>query len=102
MARLIDALGEDGLDDVALQSLNAFYEDEGDESEDDQSEGVEGVPKVIARANADSNESEGSDEDESGDEQDADQDEGAVALDDVSSVDEDAVSHQKITVDNKV
>jgi rRNA-processing protein EBP2 len=114
MARLMAALGEDGLDEIALQSLNAFDEAGEDESDGDGSEVVEGEPKVKIRADADSEES-GSDSEgedvgdeeeegdkEEGDEEEGDADEDAVELDEVSSVDEDAVPRQKIVVDNKV
>jgi rRNA-processing protein EBP2 len=83
MQKLMDALGEDGLDEMGRAHLNALAEEDGVESGEDDVEDVE----------------EDVDEDE-----DAEEDEEGVALDDVSDIasDADIVPQQKIETNNTV
>lgn len=107
MTRLMQALGEDGLDEFDTAQLQALDEDEegsGDEDwETDNEEGGE---------DSDSGSEEGEDAEdevpedlegpEASDEEDEEEEED-IALDDIDgSVDEDAVPRQKIEIDNKV
>ncbi|KII86944.1 hypothetical protein PLICRDRAFT_114220 [Plicaturopsis crispa FD-325 SS-3] len=108
MSRLMNALGDDGLDEYEQAQLQILggdedeewdTEDEGDESEDGEngSEGEEGSGHELD-GQSDAASSNGTDaEDEI--EEDPEED---IALDDVDSVDEDAVPRQKIEIDNKV
>ncbi|KZP31617.1 Ebp2-domain-containing protein [Athelia psychrophila] len=107
MTRLMQALGEDGLDEFDTAQLQALDEDEegsGDEDwETDNEEGGE---------DSDSGSEEGEDAEdevpedlegpEASDEEDEEEEED-IALDDIDgSVDEDAVPRQKIEIDNKI
>ncbi|TFK42423.1 eukaryotic rRNA processing protein EBP2-domain-containing protein [Crucibulum laeve] len=104
MARLMKALGEDGLDEfeqAQLRSLGGDSDEDEDEDKEVDSEGEE-------VGSGDEGE-EGSllDEDEeeeagSQDEEEEDEDDDGVPLDEVESVDEDAVPRQKIEIDNKI
>lgn len=105
MKKLIEALGDDGLDEMGGALLNALQaedaedsdevegEDEDSDEDEEGNEVEEGAEEAVGEENASEDEDE-KDEDEDEDEE--------VALDDVSSVDEDAVPMQKITVNNEV
>lgn len=129
MERLMKALGEDGLDDYDRAHLIALHgtsdeEEDGDEAQeqDDEaeshSEEEESVDEVededeakseseideedaeeAGQSPAEKNTEEEEDEDE--DDEDVDVDDG-VALDEVESVDEDAVPRQKVEINNTV
>lgn len=104
MKKLMKALGEGGLDDVGQMQLDALEgeeeesEEEGSEdedkegSEDDEDEDVEEDEISSVKIGKTPVSAEAEDED----------DEDQIALEDAESVDEDAVPHQKITLDNKV
>lgn len=89
MARLINALGEEGLNEydqaqlLALERDGNFSED-GDEASESEAEGADEQENI------------------SGQVLEEDSPEDLVALDEVDSVDEDAVPRQKIEIDNKV
>jgi rRNA-processing protein EBP2 len=124
MERLMKALGDDGLDDFDQAQLDLALGDEDDWSTDDEGEGDDEASEETVEGEAfsgegmDDSQEEESDKDEEGDgdgdgEGDDEEDEfkgisdGAVeqndiALDDVESVDEDAVPRQKIEIDNEV
>ena len=115
MAMLMKALGDDGLDEFGqaqLQSLAGDDDDspadEEDEGEDDEKLGVEiDEEDEISGDEGDEDENEASeDEDENENEEEEEGAEGdedvKVALDEVESVDEDAVPRQKIEIDDKV
>jgi len=98
MARLMKALGDDGLDEFEQVQLHlALGGDEDLESGSD-------VDVEAEAGEGEAGESDGSEDDEHEEEVDGDeqQEEEEVALDDVDSVDEDAVPRQKIEIDNKV
>ena len=119
MERLMKALGDDGLDDFDQTQLelalgdedNWATEDEGD-GDDEASDSEEGGSNVAGKVYLDEemDDSQEEDEDEEGEgegegldenvEQGDEQDQ--IALDDVESVDEDAVPRQKIEIDNEV
>jgi rRNA-processing protein EBP2 len=105
MTKLMQALGEDGLDKLGIAHLRALggsdgggetleSDDEGGESDDMESVGVEELEGESASEEQDSERPEC----ESGDEEN----DPGVALEDVESADEDAVPQQKIEIDNKV
>lgn len=126
MARLMKALGENGLDDFAQAELRALAgadSDEGDADNDaenltDDELGEEDSEEDEVAEGSDSEEEDGSEEDdnkhqgndnavddhtnEDDDEKEAEEEEGDIPLDDALSVDEDAVPRQKIEIDNKV
>ncbi|EJD50471.1 eukaryotic rRNA processing [Auricularia subglabra TFB-10046 SS5] len=106
MQRLLAALGEDGLDDVAqgqLAALGGGSDDEedgedGDEdSEDSDEKSVSGDDESASEVDADAMEQDASDDDEDEEEDDE------VALDEISGdeMDMDIVPRQKVTVDDK-
>ena len=111
MERLMKALGDDGLDDFDQAQLELAMgdedewatEDEGD-GDDEASHSEEGV--VGRDENVDDSQGEDEDEDDGEGEtlenSDGDAEEEHIALDDVDSVDEDAVPRQKIEIDNEV
>lgn len=86
MKRLIEALGEDGLDEFDQAQLIALEGGKSGESEDEDQ----------------SASGENENEDDGASENDELEEEELVALDEVDSVDEDAVPRQKIEIDNKV
>ncbi|KAJ7184336.1 eukaryotic rRNA processing protein EBP2-domain-containing protein [Mycena filopes] len=111
MERLMKALGDDGLDEFeTLQlhvTLGGDVGDEGDEDSDDTSD----EEFTLGKNGEEASDGEGSDSDSDGDEgefeDEGEEEEGVdgdgdVALDDVESVDEDAVPRQKIEIDNTV
>lgn len=119
MARLMEALGDDGLDAFDKAQLDLALGDEGDQwTTDEEGEGdytaseeggsdAESIDEGVDNDQEDSDDSqEESDEDEeSGELETADKtaDQGEdIALDDVESVNEDAVPRQKIEIDNEV
>ncbi|KAM6494437.1 Eukaryotic rRNA processing protein EBP2 domain containing protein [Amanita muscaria] len=130
MARLITALGEDGLDDFDRAQLVALHGDQSDdeiEETDDENKDEEGVSDEASDSGEEESQSDddpGSeeeveerhdggadvpkpdaeeDEEESEEGEDEDEDEeNDIALDEVESVDEDAVPQHKIEIDNKV
>ncbi|KAJ7647044.1 eukaryotic rRNA processing protein EBP2-domain-containing protein [Roridomyces roridus] len=106
MERLMKALGDDGLDDYEQMQLHAVLG--GDEDEDDEEDSSFTLENAADTAddNGGSESEDGSDAGEDGEE---DEDEGEdseeeedVALDDVESIDDDAVPRQKIEIDNTV
>ncbi|KAF8722481.1 hypothetical protein AX14_009753 [Amanita brunnescens Koide BX004] len=111
MERLMNALGEDGLDDydrAHLIALRASDGEEGDEEGDEVESHGEEEASVEDEAEAKSgSESEEEDVEETeklqaeknGEDEDEDVDEG-VALDEVESVDEDAVPRHKVQINN--
>lgn len=102
MAKLMKALGEDGLDEVGQLQLKALNgEQEDDESEDeDEDNGGSDVPQEEG-SERETNEGEvDSEEEENGLVNGADEE--RIALEDVESIDEDAIPQQKVVTDNKV
>jgi len=96
MARLMEVLGEDGLDELGKVQLEALVGESGSEEEEESEAGsgdqeVDGIDEI------------GELSDESN-EEDNDEDEGhsEMAIDEAPSVDEDAIPHQKLEVDNEV
>jgi rRNA-processing protein EBP2 len=85
LQRLMDALGEDGLGDFERAQLHAL----GGLSEAEDEEGS-------------GSEEEELDAEEEEEEEEEEEKEEELALDEVDSVDEDAVPRQKIEIDNKV
>ncbi|KDQ50472.1 hypothetical protein JAAARDRAFT_41933 [Jaapia argillacea MUCL 33604] len=104
MARLLKALGEDGLDEFELAQLKALGgEDEGSEEDKDE----ESASEVEGEEEKLDDESDSEDDVEDGEDQDiqmAGEEEDVVALDELEegSLDEDAVPRQKIEVENKI
>jgi rRNA-processing protein EBP2 len=96
MARLMEVLGEDGLDELGKAQLEALAGESGSEEEEESEAGS-------ADKEEDGIDETGALSDESSDE-DGDEDEGApeMAIDEAPSVDEDAIPHQKLEVDNEV
>jgi hypothetical protein len=106
MAKLMQALGDDGLDDLAIAHLAALAGSDGggqllesgddDDDDDGQSDdmGSVGVEELEAESASEEQDSERA-ETEPGDE-------AGVAFEDVESVDEDAVPRQRLEIDNKV
>ncbi|TFK52689.1 Ebp2-domain-containing protein [Heliocybe sulcata] len=116
MARLMEALGDDGLEEFDLAQLK-LMSGVGDSEEDEDGSGSEDGSEANGEDGRLSGASEGEDEDEDvrqaelgvEDDDGADEEVGedaeeedAVPLDEVESVDEDAVPRQKIEVDNKI
>ncbi|KAI0715638.1 eukaryotic rRNA processing protein EBP2-domain-containing protein [Cerioporus squamosus] len=104
MAKLMKALGEDGLDEYAQEQLRALAESDEEESDEDGEGEEEG-----------SGEEEDAEAAEEGEGSDAEEDaEGAVAgpseeavipvdeLSDEEMLDEDAMPRQKVEIDNKI
>ncbi|KAJ6460396.1 eukaryotic rRNA processing protein EBP2-domain-containing protein [Mycena vitilis] len=108
MERLMKALGDDGLDDFETMQLNLTLGGDapGGEGDDDDDEDTSDEEFTLDKNADESSGGEGSDSDEDeGDFEDEDEDvkgEEDVALDDVESVDDDAVPRQKIEIDNTV
>ncbi|KAJ7701372.1 eukaryotic rRNA processing protein EBP2-domain-containing protein [Mycena rosella] len=106
MERLMKALGDDGLDEFEQMQLHVTLggEGEGDDDDDDSSDGEFTPDKNADEASdgegSDSEDGEGGEDVE--DWEDADEGDEDVALDDVESVDDDAVPRQKIEIDNEV
>ncbi|KAI0357566.1 eukaryotic rRNA processing [Trametes cingulata] len=102
MERLMNALGEDGLDDFDREQLRALTGDE-DEESGEQSEGEEAEDGDSAdEEGSDAEEREGSDED-AVDRQP--EDEPIIPVDELSDeevLDEDAMPRQKVEIDNKI
>ncbi|KAJ7740259.1 eukaryotic rRNA processing protein EBP2-domain-containing protein [Mycena maculata] len=102
MERLIKALGDDGLDEFEQMKLHlTLGGGEGEEEDDDSSDEEFTLDKAAADSDGEGFDSEGDDEHEEG-EEDEEEGEEDVALDDVESVDDDAVPRQKIEIDNTV
>ena len=104
MKRLMELLGDDALDEFDAAQLDALKgDDSGDEegsesgSEDGSEEGELEGP--LSDEDSEDDDGEGGEEDVEMQDEDG---EDIVALDDVSSVDEDAVPRQKVVIDNKV
>ncbi|KAF7331657.1 hypothetical protein MKEN_00045400 [Mycena kentingensis (nom. inval.)] len=98
LERLMQALGEDGLDDFDRAQLGLAAGDDDEDSEEDEEfeppqndESGSESEEVVDEEDMDSG-----DDDEEGDEED----EQDVPLDEVESVDADAVPRQKIEIDN--
>ncbi|KAI0683257.1 eukaryotic rRNA processing protein EBP2-domain-containing protein [Cytidiella melzeri] len=109
MSRLMKALGDDGLDELAEAELRALKgeggeeEGSGEEEESDEEVREQEVEEVSSEEEEEEeeNEQDGAIEEEeeaSADEEDA----GDVPLDEIESVDEDAVPQQKVEIDNKI
>ncbi|KAJ7133592.1 eukaryotic rRNA processing protein EBP2-domain-containing protein [Mycena epipterygia] len=105
MERLMKALGDDGLDEFEQMQLHLTLggdevgEGDGDEDDDDSSDGEFTLDKN-AEEGSDGEGSDSGDDEEN--EEDVEEGEEDVALDDVESVDDDAVPRQKIEIDNTV
>jgi len=109
MERLMELLGEDGLDDFDRAQLTGLGDEEGEDSEDEEEgeevsiEGGEGESNSGAEdkdkgmANGEKDEIQDN-ADTDGDEEDDE----AVPLDEVESIDGDALPQQKLEIDNKV
>ncbi|KAH8113502.1 eukaryotic rRNA processing [Phellopilus nigrolimitatus] len=129
MAKLMKALGKDGLDDIGNMQLGVLEggEDDSEEDgsgEDEDGEGEEDLEDEVEGEGAEGSGSgeEGSDEDEDELEvsvdaskvkaskgtggvketEEEEREEEEIALEDAESVDEDVVPRQKLVVDNKV
>jgi len=91
MERLMELLGEDGLDDFDRAQLESFAED--DEDEEDLEDGAE-----------DEKEEELSDREEEKDdtEEEEVESDNDVPFDEAESIDQDAVPKQKLEIDNQV
>ena len=121
LEKLMKMLDENELDDIAKQQLKALGstendDQESDEDEEDEDENMDGEEDDEEDNEDDgegtssksgelekSNQKEGDDDDEdveNGEEENWEED--GVALDDVESVDEDAIPRQKIQINNKV
>ncbi|KAF8867576.1 eukaryotic rRNA processing protein EBP2-domain-containing protein [Gymnopilus junonius] len=113
MARLMELLGEDGLDEfdqAQLQALagsdNEEEEEEGESGSEEEGQGAE----IEALSDDEDSEEEEGEEDDAQNASDAeDESEGTdngeneeIVLDEVDSVDEDAIPRQKVEIDNKV
>ena len=105
MTRLMQALGEDGLDEIGRLQLEALAAGSG--SENGHKEGSDSEVEVEGSGDdevlvvgqlSDESSDEGVREDELGAPEEAHE----IVLDDASSVDEDATPHQKIEIENKV
>lgn len=114
LERLTNALGEEGLDDfdraqlVALRGVSSDEEEEGHEA-DSHSEEEEAVEVESGDESADEHEEAGEEEEQeqnaeesNGEDEGEDEDDEGIALDDVESIDEDAVPRQKIEINNTV
>ncbi|KAK7048730.1 eukaryotic rRNA processing protein EBP2-domain-containing protein [Favolaschia claudopus] len=112
MERLMNALGDDGLDEYEQMQLHLALGGEADGDEDDDEEDTSDEEFTLEKAGAKGSDAENSDSDdaEEDEEFDDEEDEGEedgeegedVALEDVESVDDDAVPKQKIEIDNTV
>jgi rRNA-processing protein EBP2 len=89
MARLMEVLGEDGLDELGKAQLEALAGESGSEEEEESEAG-----------SADQEEEDGIEE--TGALSDEDEGPPEMAIDEAPSVDEDAIPHQKLEVDNEV
>ena len=99
MQRLMQALGDEPLDEFDNAQLESLI---GDEDEDD-SEGEEALDN--SDAEFEENDDDDDEVEEAGSEVELDADETEeedIALDDVESIDDDAVPKQKIEIDNEV
>lgn len=100
MEKLLEALGEDGLDEFDQARLQALTADEEDDSDDDAEENEDAGGESGAEDAAQDEESENEDIDVADDESD---DEDLIALDEVDDLlDPDTVPRQKVKIDNKV
>ncbi|KAF7987085.1 hypothetical protein HWV62_253 [Athelia sp. TMB] len=115
MARLMQALGEDGLDDFDTAQLQALEEDEDEEWEtddDDEEEEEEDADADLVEGSDSGSEEDIGDAELEGEQdsegpnasdEEEEEEEEDIALDDIEgSVDEDAVPRQKIEIDNKI
>ncbi|KAJ7250027.1 eukaryotic rRNA processing protein EBP2-domain-containing protein, partial [Mycena haematopus] len=109
MERLMKALGDDGLDEFEQMQLHLTLggENEAENGDDEDTSDEEFILDKNAGEGSgveSSDSEEGDDEEEFEDDEGEDVEEGEadVALDDVESVDEDAVPRQKIEIDNTV
>lgn len=109
LAKLMAALGDDALDEfdrAQLQALNGEDMEEGGDEDDEEAdgkedgEGTDDDDSLADSASEDGEHAEDGDEDQVDDLNDIGI--ARVALDDVSSVDEDAVPVQKVTTNNEV
>ncbi|EPQ54682.1 Ebp2-domain-containing protein [Gloeophyllum trabeum ATCC 11539] len=110
MARLMKALGDDGLgeyDLAQLQLLNAEDDGEDEDVGSGSEDASEGEEDGVSESEGEGNEGEGEGSNRRNAEPqhpvaEDEEDEEAVPLDEVESVDEDAVPRQKIEIDNKI
>ncbi len=96
MEKLINALGDDGLDEFDVEQLRALTGDEDESGEGSEDEGSEEEGSV-------GEEQEGSDAEE--DDEAQSEDEDAIPVDELSDeeeLDEDAETRQKVEIDNGV
>jgi rRNA-processing protein EBP2 len=99
LEKLMNALGEDGLDEFDLTQLRMLTGSAADEVNDSEEEG---------RSSDDENDADATnastDEEEQEEEEGKSKEEEEIALDDedVDSVDEDAIPRRKVEIDNKV
>ena len=105
LERLMNALGDEGLDEFEQEQLESVLG--GDEDEDDEvsSEDGDWVDEGLSDDESIGADSEDEDEDGENSADDEDEVEDEIALDDVDdsqSVDNDAVPRQKIEIDNHV
>lgn len=100
MARLMEALGEDGLDELGRAQLEALPGESRSKEEDEESEAGFGDQEV------DNVDETGALSDQSSEDDQEDESEEAylqqMPIDEAASVDEDAIPHQKLEIDNKV
>ncbi|RPD62599.1 eukaryotic rRNA processing [Lentinus tigrinus ALCF2SS1-7] len=107
MAKLMKALGEDGLDELAQEQLRALEDSEEEGSDEDEDD------EEVGEASGDEDEGvEDADEAEGSDEEEADpaaqagpSEEVAIPMDELSDeemLDEDAMPRQKVEIDNKI
>lgn len=103
MKKLMKALGDDGLDDIAQHMLESLNDEGGTEDElGENSDAESKMSKKQALAEAESNDGEGDEENDEEKNGEITEDEESVELDKLSSVDEDAIPRQKIIINNKV
>ncbi|KAJ7043104.1 eukaryotic rRNA processing protein EBP2-domain-containing protein [Mycena alexandri] len=109
MERLMKALGDDGLDEFETVQLHLTLGGDAEGKGDGDSDDTSDEEFTLEKNGGEASDGEGSGSDSEGDEgefeDDEDEEEGQdedVALDDVESVDEDAVPRQKIEIDNTV
>ncbi|KAI0657247.1 eukaryotic rRNA processing protein EBP2-domain-containing protein [Cubamyces menziesii] len=101
MEKLMNALGEDGLDDFDREQLRALTGDEDEESQ----EGSEGEEDEEAESGEDTDAEEQEDDEEADEKEQAEGDEPLIPVDELSdeeALDEDAMPRQKVEIDNKI
>jgi hypothetical protein len=98
LERLMNALGEDGLDEYDLAQLRMLTGSAaGEESDEEEGHDGDGEEDDVEAASASEDEEQVEEEEKSGE-----KDEIALDDEDVGSVDEDVIPRRKVEVDNKV